>query len=283
MPLFERVALFGVGLIGGSLSLDARRENLFGYVKASSRRRESLEAALKRGIADDITTDPVECARDADLVVLAVPVMAMEDLAAKIAPSLGEKTIVTDVGSVKGDMVEKIEKTIPYSSMFVPAHPVAGSERYGPDAAVEGLFKDKWNIVTPTEKTDRESVDKIRALWEGVGMKVSEMDPHRHDKVLAAISHLPHVVAYALVDAVMRINNEDPETVNLAAGGFHDYTRIAASSPEMWRDIFIMNSSSLRETIDMFKTALDELTEMIKNSRGGELEERLDEIRRFKK
>jgi len=282
MPLFENVALFGVGLIGGSLALDAKRKGLFGHVTACSRRAETLDAALQKGIADKTTLDPIECAKGADLVVLAAPVSSMEPIAKAIAPALERNTIVTDVGSVKGQIVEKIERAIPYPSRFVPGHPVAGRERFGTEAAVEGLFAGKRCVLTPTKTTDKEALRAVRALWEGVGMKVLEMDPQRHDRVLAATSHLPHLVAYALVEAVMRARETDPDILDFTAGGFHDFTRIAASSPDMWRDIFLMNSSHLDEMIDVFSSALDELKKVIGSHDGIELQKKLEEIRRVK-
>jgi len=282
MPLFDKVALFGVGLIGGSLALDAKRKGLFGHVTASSRHAETLDKALRKGIADRTTLDALECAKGADLVVLAVPVSAMEEVAKAIAPGLGEKTIITDVGSVKGQMIRAVERAIPYPSRFVPGHPVAGSERFGPQAAVEGLFEGKRCVLTPTETTDRKALRVVQALWEGVGMKVVEMDPVQHDWVLAATSHLPHLVAYAMVETVLRARKTAPDVFDYAAGGFHDFTRIAASSPDMWRDIFLMNSESLNELTELFMSTLSELKKIIASHDGVELRKMLESARRAK-
>ncbi len=282
MSRFNRVSLLGAGLIGGSLALEGKNKGLFGHVVASSRRTETLDTALERGIADSATLDVVECVRGANLVVLAVPVVAMEKIAEAIAPALKSETIVTDVGSVKGRIVESIENILPYPSRFVPGHPVAGSEHFGPEAAVEGLFKGKQCILTPTKKTDPEALASVRGLWEAMGMQVVEMDPHRHDRLLATTSHLPHIVAYALVETLMNVKNTDPNVLDFTAGGFHDFTRIAASSPDMWRDIFLMNPSNLIEMIGKFTGSLDEMQKLIENRNGEGLRNRLEKARRLK-
>lgn len=282
MPLFNRVALIGVGLIGGSLGLEAKQRGLFGHVVASGRRRDTLESALKMKSADEVTTDIAQCARGADLVMMAVPVAAMEQVARKISESVEEKTVVTDVGSVKGETVKKIEDALPYPSRYVPGHPVAGSEKFGPQAATTGLFEGKRCILTPTDSTDKQALSKVRQMWEGVGMTVTEMDPFRHDRLLAVTSHLPHIVAYALMEALMQVRETDPEVTNFTAGGLQDFTRIAASSPDMWRDIFMLNSSNLNEIVDRFIQCLHDLKNkaMSKDEKG--LWESLEQSRRLK-
>ncbi len=282
MPLFNRVAIIGPGLIGGSLALDAKEKGLFGHVVASSRRQETLDAALKMKSADEVTTDIERCVEGADLVMMAAPMGAMEEVARKISEKLEEKTIVTDAGSVKGDLVKKIENALPYPSRYVPGHPIAGSEKYGPESATIGLFKGKKCILTPTDTTDTEALDKVRQMWEGVGMTVTEMDPFRHDRLLAVTSHLPHIVAYALVEALMQVRRTDPEVMDFIAGGFQDFTRIAASSPDMWRDIFMLNSANLEETVQQFVRCLNDLKGKALGEDEKGLWDRLEQSRRLK-
>lgn len=283
MPLFNRAALIGVGLIGGSLALDAKKAGLIGSVAAASRRTETLETAKRRGIADFTTLDVVECVRGADLVVLASPVSAMPGIIKSIADKLDGGAILTDVGSVKGFLVELIEQSVLDPSRYVPGHPIAGSEKFGPEAAVEGLFKGKKFILTPTKNTNRDAALKIRKLWEGIGMNVVEMDPFRHDAVLAVTSHLPHLVAYALVNTLMKEKENEPDILDFTAGGFHDFTRIAASSPEMWRDIFLANRSNLIQVLKKFKAAINEIEDLIGRNDAEELWSKLDAVRKFRK
>ena len=255
---FERVAIIGVGLIGGSLSLEARGAGLFGHVTGCGRTIPNLEVAKKAGIIDEYTNDPVEAVEDADLVILATPVTSIVGLAKTIAPALKKSAkkgvIVTDVGSVKGEMVTELEEALGTNARLVAGHPVAGSEKFGAAAAVKGLFKGRRCILTPTDKTDKDALKLITGLWQTAGMEVIEMDPFTHDRIMAAISHLPHLVAYALVETVLKLKESEPGVMDFAAGGFHDFTRIAGSSPEMWRDILMTNRRAVLAAMD----ALDE-------------------------
>lgn len=265
---FERVCIIGVGLIGGSLALEAREIGLFGEVVGYGRRRENLEDAVRMGIIDRFDTELSWAVGNADLVVLACPVGAFTDTAVKIAPALKSGAVVTDVGSVKGKLVEELEDLLQTKSFFVGGHPVAGSEKSGAVSAVKGLFKDKWCILTPTHRTDANALSLIKGMWEKVGMKVVEMDAYLHDKILAITSHLPHAVAYALMDAVLTLAEETPQALNYSAGGLHDFTRISASSPEMWRDIFSFNKKEVTRALDAFIRSILELKEMIVNDDG---------------
>jgi len=282
MALFDRVAIIGPGLIGGSLALEAKEKGLFGHVVASSRKQETLDAALKAKSADEVTTELARCAKGADLVMMAVPMGAMESVARKISESLDEKTIISDVGSVKGDLVGKIKDILPYPSRYVPGHPIAGREKFGPTAATPGLFSGKRCILTPDGSTDPDALEKIRQLWEGVGMTITIMDPYRHDRLLAVTSHLPHIVAYAMVETLIRAKENDPEVTDFTAGGFQDFTRIAASSPDMWRDIFLMNSDNLDEIIELFIQCLNDLRSKATSKDEKRLWEKLENSRRLK-
>lgn len=270
-PKFNRVSILGVGLIGGSLALDAKAAGWFGHVTGCGRSIENLKRAKAAGIVDEYTTDQVEAVRSADLVVLAAPVAAFITIAKEIARALKEGAIVTDVGSVKGKLVEELEAALGSRVKFVPAHPVAGSEKSGAAAAIRGMFKGRRCILTPTSRTDAQALEIIKGLWQALGMTVVMMDPYRHDILLAATSHLPHLVAYTLVETVLRIKEKEPDVLDFAVGGFHDFTRIAGSSPEMWRDIFLLNSKAVLEMLDRFDDVAKGLREMIRRQDGESL------------
>ena len=251
-PLFDRVAFIGIGLIGGSLALDMRRLGLVRHMIAADRRREAVRSALELGLVDAAATDAAAAVRGADLVVLSVPVGAMGEVAADIAGALRPDAIVTDVGSVKAGVCAAVA---PHLDMrrFVPGHPVAGTERSGPDAAVERLFEGRWCILTPDARADRAIVSKVEALWRAIGAKVERMDAVHHDHVLAITSHLPHLLAFNLVNTAESLEGVlKGEVLKYAAGGFTDFTRIAASDPTLWRDVFLSNRSAVLEVIGRY-------------------------------
>jgi prephenate dehydrogenase len=253
--LFQKMAIAGVGLIGGSLALAARRAGLVGEVVGFGRRESNLRLARDRGIIDRYSLEAQEAARDADLLFLALPVRAMAQVAATCAPVLRPGAIVTDAGSVKRSVTRAVEAALPAGIPFVPAHPIAGGEQAGAIAAAENLFKGSLCVVTPGSTSTPEAIAKIRRLWEGVGMRVIEMDAEKHDAILARVSHLPHVVAFAFVDALRR--HED-EVAQLAGASFRDLTRIAASPTEVWADIFATNRVPLLAALDELVAALGE-------------------------
>lgn len=241
--LFERVVVAGVGLIGGSFALAARRAGLIGQVVGLGRQQANLELARERGIIDSYTLDPVAAVRGADLVFLAAPVRALGPLVQACAPGLAAGAVVTDAGSVKESVVAAVEAVLPPGVAFVGGHPIAGSEQAGAVHADADLFRGQRCVLTPSARSDRGALNRIGALWRGVGMEVTEMDARRHDAILARISHVPHVVAYALAKAV---GDADPEALLYAGGGFRDSTRIAASPADVWQDIFLANRDSVR-------------------------------------
>ena len=247
MP-FERAAIVGVGLIGGSLALAARAAGLIGEVFGLGRSAANLDVARQRGIIDHAVQDPAAIG-PVDLVVLAVPVRSTARMAAALLPHLRPGTVVTDVGSVKGEVVAQCEAALPADRPFVGGHPIAGSERAGAAAADAGLFRGAPCVLTPTARTDATALAAVRALWEGVGARVSEMTPAAHDRALAWVSHLPHVVAYALVGALA---GADGQLAALAGGSWRDATRVAASPAELWRDIFLANREAVLAATDAF-------------------------------
>ncbi len=251
-PLFGQVTFVGIGLINGSLARDVRRLGLARRLVATARRQQTLDEALSLGLVDEATTDTGAAVRKADLVVLGVPVGASGETARMIAPFLRQEAIVTDVGSVKGQVIELVS---PHLDMrrFVPAHPVAGTERSGPKAAVDRLFQNRWCILTPTEDTDALSVEQVASLWRAVGARVDRMDAAHHDRVLAITSHLPHLLAFNIVNTADDLEGVlKGEVLKYAAGGFTDFTRIAASDPTMWRDVFLHNKAAVLEIVGRY-------------------------------
>jgi len=250
---FERAAIVGVGLIGGSLALAARRAGLIGEVIGIGRSAANLETARARGIIDRAVRD-LSGVEPVDLVVLAVPVRSTAAAMRALLPHVRAGTIVTDVGSVKGDVVAAMAEVLPADRPFVGAHPIAGSERAGAGAADVELFHGAPCVVTPTAATPRAAVARVRALWEGVGARVHEMSPAAHDRALAYVSHLPHVVAYALVRAL-----DDAQLAALSGGSWRDATRVAESKPELWCDILLANAEAVIAATDAFAAQLTAL------------------------
>jgi len=267
--LFERVALIGFGLIGSSLARVLRRDSPQTVIVACARSTETLEAVRRLGLADETSADPASAVVGADLVVIATPLSAYGEIGRRIAPALREGAIVTDVGSVKGAAIAALQPELPSRVHFVPAHPVAGTEHSGPEAGFAELFEDRWCILTPPPATAPEAVAKITALWEGAGMRVVTMEAERHDKVLAVTSHLPHLIAYTIVGTATELGQDlQSEVVAFSAGGFRDFTRIAASDPVMWRDIFLENREAVLELLQRFSEDLTALQRAIRRGDG---------------
>ena len=253
-----------------------------GRIVGVGRGVKNLETALSRGIIDEYSHDAKTAVEGADFVLIATPVDTIQDVVEAIAPSLEQGAVVTDVGSVKGAVVELVEPLMPEGVFFVGAHPVAGTEQSGADAAFPTLFRDRVCIITPTVNTDPEALNKVQKVWEGTGSRVVEMDGERHDLLLASISHLPHVVVYALVNTVAGGGEESTTALNYSAGGFADFTRIASSSPEMWRDICLLNREALLDLIGQFQKKVEVLKELIAGGDGAGLLERFREAKDFR-
>jgi prephenate dehydrogenase len=274
--LFERVTIAGVGLIGGSLALAARAAGLVGEIIGYGRTEANLQVAQRRGIVDRYSRDIVEAARDTDLLLLAVPVSAMAAVVRACTPVLRAGAVISDVGSVKARVVAEVEAVLPPELSFVGAHPIAGTEHSGAAAAFAELFQGNRCIITPGRRTDPSAVAKVRALWEGVGMRVDEMDPARHDLILAWVSHLPHAVAFSAVSAVL---DADAALAQFAGSSFRDLTRVAASSVEMWSDIFLANAAQVDAAIVKFIAVLEALRRAITSGDEAELKRQLERAR----
>jgi cyclohexadieny/prephenate dehydrogenase len=273
-PLFDRVALIGIGLIGSSLARVLRRDSPQTHIVACARRAETLEAVRRLNIADETTDDPAEAVAGADLVVLATPLSAYAAIAAAISPVLKPGAIVTDVGSVKEQVIRDLQPVLPKGVHLVPGHPVAGTEHSGPESGFAELFRDRWCILTPLPNGAPEAVAKVKALWELAGMKVVSMPADHHDKVLAMTSHLPHLIAYTIVGTANALGDDlKSEVIAFSAGGFRDFTRIAASDPVMWRDVFLQNREAVLEMLQRFTEDLTALQRAIRRGEGDALED----------
>lgn len=272
-PLFETVSIVGVGLIGGSLARAAKQKNLFGTVLGLGRGMSNLRRALELGVIDTIEDRIEDAAPRSDLVVLATPVCALPDLLARVARCRKPGSVVTDVGSVKGSLVAAAKTLFERPSPFVGGHPVAGTEHSGVEASFASLFEGRTCILTPTEDTDPAAVDAVRKLWESVGSRVVFMEPDRHDLVMGYVSHLPHMVAYGLVHTIQKAERDGSQLSAFSAGGFRDFTRIASSDPEMWRDICLLNREPILESLEAFQDSLREIAELIARGDGQGLAE----------
>ena len=284
--MFERIAIIGIGLIGSSLARAVRRDGLAGHVAGCARTAATRDTALELGIVDSAHADPAEAVRDADLVVICTPLGTYADIAARIGPRLMPGAIVSDVGSVKQSVIRDLSPHLPDGTHLVPGHPVAGTEHSGPRAGFAELFEGRWCILTPPPGTDRAAVDRVAALWRAVGMTIEIMDPQHHDRVLAITSHLPHLIAYTIVGTVFDLEDQlrnqaddggdainRTEVIKYSAGGFRDFTRIAASDPIFWRDVFLNNREAVLEMLGRFSEDLAALQRAIRWGEGERLED----------
>ncbi len=271
---FERVALIGIGLIGSSLARVLRRDSPATTIVACARRPETLAAAQRLELADEVTHDPAAAAAGADLVVVATPISAYAEIGRRIGPALSAGAILTDVGSVKEAVIRDLGPHVPAGVHFVPGHPVAGTEHSGPEAGFAELFRDRWCILIPLPETAPAAVAKVGHMWEGAGMRVVTMDAAHHDRVLAMTSHLPHLIAYTIVGTATSLEESlQSEVIAFSASGFRDFTRIAASDPVMWRDIFLNNREAVLEILQRFSEDLTALQRAIRWGEGDTLQE----------
>jgi cyclohexadieny/prephenate dehydrogenase len=283
-PVFRRLALIGIGLIGSSVARAARARGLVAEVVCHSRRPETRREALELDLADHVFDTAADAARGADCVMLCTPLGSYTTLMGAIAPVLAPGTVVTDVGSVKGRVLRELSPLTPPGVHLVPGHPIAGTEHTGPAAGFPELFVGRWCILTPPADADRAAVEKVAALWRGMGSTIEEMSAEYHDKVLAITSHLPHLIAYTIVGTATDLADDiKREVIKFSASGFRDFTRIAASDPVMWRDIFLSNKEATLEIMQRFNEDLTALQRAIRRGEGDTLEElfaRTREIRR---
>lgn len=271
-PLFEKVALVGIGLVGSSLARIIRREGLADHVAISTRSAATLQRAEEIGLGGSYHADAAECAQNADLVVMSVPVGASGPVARRIAPALKPGAILTDAGSTKGSVVRDVAPHVPDGVHFIPGHPIAGTEQSGPDAGFASLFEGRWCILTPAADSDPEAVGKLTRFWEACGSTVDTMDADQHDMVLAIVSHLPHIIAYNIVGTADDLESvTKSEVIKYSASGFRDFTRLAASDPTMWRDICLSNRDAILEMLARFSEDLSALQRAIRWGDAGKL------------
>ncbi len=283
-PIFRRLALIGIGLIGSSIALAARKNGLVGHIAINTRSARTLARARELKLGDSYHTDPAEAVRDADCVILCVPVGVSGEVAKAIGGALMPGAIVSDAGSVKASVIAQMQPHLPKSVHFVPAHPVAGTEYSGPDAGFAELFQNRWCILTPPPATDPEAVQRLAGFWRKMGANVEVMNAEHHDLVLAITSHVPHLIAYNIVGTAADLETVTrSEVMKFSAGGFRDFTRIAASDPTMWRDVFLNNREAVLEMLGRFTEDLTALQRLIRYGDGDKLFElftRTREIRR---
>jgi len=274
--MFNRITILGVGLIGASFALAMKKEGLCRHITGFGRKEENLKKARERGIIDTYELDPAAACTDSDLVLLSTPVGSFTDLIRRCSPSLKEGSIVTDAGSVKGSLVRDIERLMPAGVHYVGGHPIAGSDRSGIDSARAELFREAKCIVTPTGNSDAGALKTVSDIWTALGSQVLTMDPATHDRIYAAVSHFPHLTAYALINTVADM---DASYFAFSGQGLKDTTRIASSSPEMWRDICLLNRENLIEMISLFQKNLDSLSRHLRASDSVSLEREFERAR----
>lgn len=279
-PLFNRAAVIGVGLIGGSLARAMKNRGIAQVVVGSGRSRQNIDKALQLGIIDEALSAE-EAVKDADFVIICTPPLSIVPTLEKIAPHIKEGALVTDAGSTKREIAEKCEKISGGRFSFIGSHPIAGTEKSGADASFDTLFEDRHCIVTPLDGANAQALAKLKKFWAAAGMEVVEMDPASHDRIMSAVSHLPHMAAYALVNTICD-ENLQADVSKFAAGGFKDFTRIAASSPEMWADIALSNADEITGHIGGMKKQLGLIETAIKNGDREELMKMFERSKNFR-
>jgi len=278
--VFERVALIGLGLIGSSLSHAIRRGGLAKTIAGHAQSEKTRDTALRLGLVSSVYATPAEAVRQADLVILCTPIGAYASIATAIAPALDRGAIVTDVGSVKGSVARDVGPFMPAGVHFIPGHPIAGTEHSGPHAGFAELFDGRWCILTPARDADPAAVERLKTFWMALGSHVEIMDAEHHDLVLAITSHVPHLIAYNIVNTARHLERvTDSEVIKFSAGGFRDFTRIAASDPVMWRDVFLNNKEAVLEMLARFTEDLTALQRAIRFGEGESLHQLFTEAR----
>ena len=268
----QNITIVGTGLIGGSFALALRASGYDAHFTGVGRNEQSLQRAVELGIVDDYQTSLTGSVEECDLVLLATPVGAIDSVLEQMAPALGPDTIITDAGSVKQSVIDSARKHLRHFENFVPAHPIAGTEHSGVEAGFASLYQGKRLILTPVAETSPSASEQVAALWKLTGAVIEQMEPLEHDAVFAATSHLPHMLAFSLVETLYRMDKESP-LLHHAGSGFADYTRIASSDPVMWRDVCLYNREALLASLDKFKDGFDSLVEAIESKDGETLEQ----------
>ena len=282
--MFKKVCIIGCGLIGSSLARAIRKNNLAEKIVSSNRSESVNNKVLELKIVDDSSADTKKMVKDSDLIVIATPLSSYEEVILKIKDSLKSGAILTDVGSVKENIINLIEKNVPENISWIPSHPIAGTEDSGPESGFSELFKNRWCILTPSKKIKEKDINLLQAFWEKIGSKVDTMKATQHDYILSITSHLPHLIAYNLVNTSLDMQDKTKTgIVKYSAGGLRDFTRIAASNPIMWRDIFIQNKKNTSKMIDKFIENLEELKEAISNEDVKKLENIFTKTKKIRK
>ena len=282
--MFKKVCIIGCGLIGSSIARAIRKQNLSTKIVSSNRSDSVNKKVIELKIVNDSSSDTKKMVDGSDLVVIATPLSSYEDVISKIKNSLNNGVILTDVGSVKENIVNLVEKNIPENISWIPSHPIAGTEESGPEAGFSELFQNRWCILTPSKKAKEKDINLLQTFWEKVGSKVDIMEAKQHDYILSITSHIPHLIAYNIVNTSLNIQDEKESTiVKYSAGGLRDFTRIAASNPIMWRDIFIQNKKNTSKMIDKFIKNLEELKKAIENEDGKKLEQIFTKTKKVRK
>ena len=282
--IYRRIALIGMGLIASSISLAARKHGLAGEIVGNAKTPATHDLALKHGLADEMFATPEEATDGADLVILCTPIGSFGEIVERIAPGLKKGATLSDVGSVKARVVETVTPLVPEGVHFIPAHPIAGTEHSGPLSGFATLFENRWCILTPEPGTDPDAIDRLTSFWKQMGSHVEFMDPSHHDLVLAVTSHAPHLIAYSMVgvaDHLRRVTNT--EVIKYSAAGFRDFTRIAASDPTMWRDVFLSNKQATLEILGRFTEELFALQRAIRTGQGDVLHKYFRETRQIRR
>ena len=282
--MFKKICIIGCGLIGSSLARAIKKNNLAEKIVSSNRSDAVNKKVIELKIVDDSSSDTKKMADGSDLVVIATPLSSYEDVISKIKNSLKNGVILTDVGSVKENIINLVEKNIPENISWIPSHPIAGTEESGPEAGFSELFQNRWCILTPSKKAKEKDINLLQTFWEKVGSKVDIMEAKQHDYILSITSHIPHLIAYNIVNTSLNIQDEKESTiVKYSAGGLRDFTRIAASNPIMWRDVFIQNKKNTSKMIDQFIKNLEDLKKAIENEDGKKLEQIFTKTKKIRK
>jgi len=282
--MFKKVCIIGCGLIGSSLARAIKKNNLAEKIVSSNRSDVTNKKVIELKIVDDSSTDTKKMAEGSDLVVIATPLSSYEDVISKIKNSLKNGVILTDVGSVKESIISLVEKNIPENISWIPSHPIAGTEESGPEAGFSELFQNRWCILTPSKKAKEKDINLLQTFWEKVGSKVDIMQAQQHDYILSITSHIPHLIAYNIVNTSLNIQDEkESSIVKYSAGGLRDFTRIAASNPIMWRDVFIQNKKNTSKMVDKFIRNLEDLKKAIENEDGKKLEQIFTKTKKIRK
>ena len=271
--MLKKICIIGCGLIGSSIARAVKKNNLSDKIVSSNRSAAINQKVIELKIVDESSSDTEKMVTNSDLIIIATPLSSYENIILKIKDSLKSGCILTDVGSVKGVVLNLVEKHIPKNISWIPSHPIAGTEESGPEAGFSELFKNRWCILTPSKKAKEKDIKLLKIFWEKIGSKVDIMDEKKHDHILAITSHIPHLIAYNIVSTSLNIQDEKKsEIVKYSASGLRDFTRIAASNPIMWRDIFIQNKKNTSELINKFISNLEELKKAIENNDEKKLE-----------